>query len=95
MGALAANAAVAVAVLLTGLSLLLAVVAAVSYRRIGHGRLLGIAGAFAGFAVMGAWFSQDFWQRRGELAASWDALAWLAVGDLAIVLLLYLAVLKD
>ena len=95
MGALAANAAVAVAILLTGLAGLLAFVAVTAYRRIGHARLLGIAVAFLAFAGKGAWFVQDFWDRRGELASSWDALPWLATLDLGIVLAFYLAVLKD
>lgn len=91
----AANVAVAVAVLLTGLALLLATVAALSWRRIGHARLGWIALAFAAFAGKGAWLAADAWQRRGELAQGWDVVPWLAVVDLGIVLALYFAVLKD
>lgn len=95
MGALGANVAVAVAVLLCGLSLLLAIVAWTSWRRIGHGRLFWVGAAFAGFAAKGVWLILDSYGRRGELAAGWDGLAWLGVVDLAIVVMLYVAVLQD
>lgn len=94
MSALAANAAVAVAVLLCGISALLAVVGFLTYRRVGHGRLLWVAIAFAAFAIQGLVLARDFYVRRGELAQGWDALAWVALANLGIVLALYMAVLK-
>lgn len=95
MGALAANIAVAAAILLTGLACLLAGVAAVAHRRMGHGRFLWLAIAFAAFALKGAWLTWALYQARGDVAAGWSPTASLAVVDLGIILALYLAVLKD
>ncbi len=94
MGALQANAAVAVGVLLTGLSLLLLVVGLTSYLRVRNTKLLWVSAAFLGFAGQGLYFVQDAYARRGELALSLDAMPALAAVNLAIVVALYLAVLK-
>lgn len=95
MGALGANLAVAAAVLLAGLSLLLAFVAGSALRRIGHGRFLWLTVAFLAFAAKGGWLVWALYEARGDVAAGWNGLATLAVVDLGIVLALYLAVLKD
>ncbi len=94
MSAIHANLAVLVAVLLCGLSLLLAGVGVLTWRRVGSPKLGWVAGAFALFAVEGGFLVRDFYVRRLELAQQWDALPWLAVGNLAIVFALYMAVLK-
>lgn len=94
MGALQANVAVAVGVLLTGLSLLLFVVGAASYARVRNAKLLWVSLAFLGFAGQGVYFSVDAYARRGELARELDAMPVLAAVNLAIVVALYLAVLK-
>lgn len=94
MGALQANAAAAVAVALTGLSLLLLVIGLASYQRVRNAKLLWVSAAFAGFAAKGVYFTVDAYRRRGELAADLDAMPALAAADLAIVAALYLAVLK-
>lgn len=94
MGALEANLAVAVAVLLAGLSVLLAGVGILAYRRLRHSKLLWITLAFLGFAAEGVIFAWDAYERRGELARGWDAMPWLALLNLGIVMALYLAALK-
>ncbi len=94
MGGLQANLAVAVGVLLTGLSLLLLVVGLASYARVRNGKLLWVSLAFLGFAGQGLFFTLDAYARRGELAESLDAMPVLAAVNLAIVAALYLAVLK-
>lgn len=94
MGALAANIAVAVGILLAGLSILLMTVGLVSYFRVRHPRLLWVSLAFAAFAGQGVYVAFDAYNRRGELAQSWDALPAVAAVNLGIVLALYLAVLK-
>jgi len=94
MGALQANVAVAVGVALTGLSLLLLVIGLASYQRVRNARLLWVSAAFVGFAAKGLYFTADAYRRRGELAAGLDAMTALAAVDLAIVVALYLAVLK-
>lgn len=94
-GAWAANVAVGAAVVLAGISLLLAVVAAVSYARLRHGRLLWVGAAFTGFAAEGCALAWWAYARRADLAAGGSPeLLWLAVLNLGIVLALYLAVLK-
>ncbi len=94
MSAIHANLAVLVAVLLCGLSLLLAAIGTLTWRRVGSGKLGWVAAAFALFALEGGFLIRDFVQRRLELSQSWDALPWLALGNLAIVFALYMAVLK-
>lgn len=95
MGAVWANVAVGAAVLLAGVSLLLAVVGVVSYLRIGHKRLLWVAAAFVGFLVQGVLLASVLYRDRGAVAAGQaDVLPWLAVLNLGIVAALYLAVLK-
>ncbi len=94
MGALQANLAVAVGVLLTGLSALLLAVGLVSYSRVRNLKLLWVSAAFLGFAGQGVFFARDAYLRRGELAESLDAIPALAAVNLAIVVALYFAVLK-
>lgn len=94
MSALQANLAVAVAILLAGVSLLLAFVGFLTWRRIGHAKLAWVTLAFLLFAGQGAYLARDAYVRRGELAAGWDALPWIALVNLLIVSCLYLAVLK-
>ncbi len=94
MSALHANLAVLVAVLLCGLSLLLAGIGVLTWRRVGSPKLAWVAAAFAVFALEGGFLVRDFYQRRLELSQQWDALPWLALGNLVIVLALYMAVLK-
>lgn len=94
MSALLANLAVAVALLLLGLSLLLAAVGLMTWRRVGHGKLGWVTLAFALFAAQGAYLTRDAYQRRGDLAQGWDVLPYFASVNLLIVLALYLAVLK-
>lgn len=94
MSALQANLAVAVALLLLGLSLLLAFVGLLTWRRLGHGKLGWVTLAFALFAGQGAYLLRDAYIRRAELAQEWDVLPYLALTNLLIVLALYLAVLK-
>lgn len=94
MGALAANVAVGVAILLAGLSLLLMVVGLVSYARMRHPRLIWVTVAFAAFAAQGLYLAWDAFHRRADLAQQWDALPTLAAVNLGIVIALYLAVLK-
>lgn len=91
-----ANVAVGAAILLAGISLLLAVVGFVSFGRLRHGRLLWVGFAFLGFAAEGAalaWYAYD---GRSELVAAtgWPQLLVLSLLNLGIVVALYLAVLK-
>ncbi len=89
MGAVEANVAVGAAVLLAGLSLLLAVVGLIAYRRVRHGRLLWIAVAFAGFFAQGVLLTIQAFEERGE--TGWPTMTLL---NLAIVGALYVAVLR-
>ncbi len=95
MGELLANAAVASGILLAGLSILLMVVGLISYSRVRHARLLGVAIAFGLFAAQGIYFAWDSYQRRAEIADGWGPLPTLSLMNLGIVLVLYLAVLKS
>jgi len=96
MSTLLANLAVAVGVLLVGISMLLLVVGLVSYARLRDRRLLWVSVAFAGFLAQGMWLSIDLYHRRGAIATDgWDTLPALAAVDLGIVLSLYVAVLKQ
>ncbi len=89
-----ANAAILVAILLCGLSGLLAVVGYISWRRVGHNKLAWVAFAFTLFSLQGAYLIRDFYLRRGEIAGGWDALPSVALVNLLIVIALYMAVLK-
>lgn len=85
-----ANLAVGSAVLLAGVSLILAVVGFLAYRRVQHGRLAWIALAFLGFTFQGVYLAWTAYQERGEI----DSFPVLPVLNLLIVVALYLAVLK-
>ncbi len=89
MGAIEANIAVGAGVLLAGLSLLLASVGLLAYRRLGHTRLLWISLAFLGFLVQGILFTVEAVQNRGD--QGWPTMTLL---NLAIVGALYIAVLR-
>ena len=89
-----ANLAVAAAVVLTGISVLLLAVGAVSYARLRHGRLLGICVAFLVMAVQGVVLAVLSYRQRGAIADGELALPGLSAMNLAIVLALYVAVLK-
>lgn len=96
MSAILANVAVGAAVLLTGVSLLLALLGALSWRRVRHARLLWITLAFAMFAAKGAFLAERAYDARGELDAAGlsGLLPVVVLADLAIVLALYLAAWK-
>lgn len=95
MSVLGANAAVLVGVLLAGFSALLAVVGCLTWRRVGHSRLGWVTLAFGVFFVEGIALTRDAYLRRGDIASNgWDALPLLALGNLVVVLALYMAVLK-
>ncbi len=95
MSALAANAAVLVGVLLAGFSALLTIVGILTWRRVGHPRLAWVSLAFLVFTIEGVALTRDAYLRRGTIAeAGWDALPMLALGNLVVVLALYMAVLK-
>lgn len=89
------NVAVGAAVLLAGVSLLLAVVGFLSFLRVRHARLLWIALAFVGFLVQGLLMAWNAYLARAELAGTGgvQSLA-LPIVDLVTVLLLYVAVMK-
>lgn len=95
MGVLAANAAVAAGILLAGISFLLFVVGLVAWRRVRHGRLLWVALAFLALCAQGVLLALDAYRRRADIAAGspGQALLFPLLG-LAVVLCLYLAVLK-
>lgn len=96
MSAHLANLAVGAAVLLTGVSLLLTLLGAISWRRVRHARLLWITLAFAAFSAKGAYLAQHAYDARGELAAAGldGFLPVVVLADLAIVIMLYLAAWK-
>ncbi len=89
MGALEANIAVGAAVLLAGLSLLLATVGLLAYRRVGHIRLLWISLAFVGFLAQGVLLTIEAVENRAD--QGWPTMTLL---NLAIVGALYVAVLR-
>jgi hypothetical protein len=91
MSAWQANAAVGAGVLLAGIALLLAVVGLLSWRRVGHGRLLWVAVAFVGLAAQGGYLA---WLAYGRRAALPTELLVLPALGLGVALALYLAVLK-
>lgn len=94
MSALAANVAVASAIVLSGVSLLLLAVGAVSYARLRHLRLLWVCLAFLFMTAQGVYLAVLAYQERAAIAAGDASLAILAFVNLGIVLALYLAVLK-
>lgn len=94
MSALAANLAVASAILLTGLSMLLMAVGLVSYLRLRHSRLLWVTLGFLGMAAQGLYLSVLAYQDRAAIAAGDQAITTLAIVNLVIVFALYLAVVK-
>lgn len=90
-----ADAAVGAAVLLAGVSLSLAVLGFLAWRRMGAGRLGLVALAFLGFAVEGVILARDAYLQRAAIAADEVAQPLLLPGlNLLIVLCLYVAVLK-
>lgn len=95
MGVLAANAAVAAGILLAGIAFLLCVTGLVAWRRVGHGRLLWVALAFLGLCAQGVLLAVQSYRDRAAIAAAppGEALLFPLLG-LAVVLCLYLAVLK-
>ncbi len=95
MSVLGANAAVLVGILLCGFSAILAGVGFLTWRRVGHARLGWVTLAFVVFAIEGVALARDAYLRRGDIAThGWDALPMLALGNLVVVLALYMAVLK-
>ena len=95
MGTLAANAAVAAGILLAGISLLLFTVGLIAFARLRHGRLLWVSFAFLGLCAQGVLLTLESYADRATIAtqAPGQALLFPMLG-LAIVLCLYLAVLK-
>lgn len=90
-----ANVAVGAAILLAGLGLLLSLVAGLSFKRLGSARLLWVALAFLGLAVQGVYLAVLAYTRRADVAAGTAGeFPILAVANLVVVFLLYLAVLK-
>ncbi|MES2154323.1 MAG: hypothetical protein V4510_04230 [bacterium] len=90
-----ANVAVAAAILLAGLSTLLMVLGLVAFARVRSSKLLMIALAFAAFAAQGVYLAWLAYERRADVASgSAGEFPVLAVSSLAIVVLLYMAVLK-
>lgn len=94
MSAFAANAAVAAAIVLSGLSLALLAIGLVSYFRLRHGRLLWVCAAFLVMAAQGLYLAVLAFRNRADVAAGDLSIGGLAVVNLGIVLALYLAVLK-
>lgn len=94
MSALAANLAVASAVVLSGLSLLLLAVGLVSYARLRHGRLMWVCIAFLVMAGQGLYLTLLAYQDRAAIAAGDASITTLTFVNLGIVIALYLAVLK-
>jgi hypothetical protein len=95
MATWSADLAVAAGILLGGVALLLAILGLVSFARLRATRLLFVSAAFLGFAGQGAYLAWLAYERRADLAAGTAGeFPILAVANLAIVLLLYLAVLK-
>ncbi|MHB8634252.1 MAG: hypothetical protein ACYDBQ_09875 [Thermoplasmatota archaeon] len=95
MGAALANAAVGAGVLLAGVALILAVVGVLSWRRIGHGRLLWVSLAFVGFVAEGCYLAYASYVDRAAIAASPSLQPLLLPAlNVAIVLCLYVAVLR-
>lgn len=94
MSAFGANAAVAGAVVLSGVSLLLLAIGVVSYTRLRHGRLLWVCVAFLVMALQGVYLTVLSYKDRAAIAGGDWSLAALTAVNLGIVIALYLAVLK-
>ena len=94
MSDVTANAAIAGAVILSGISLLLLAIGVISYTRLRHGRLLWICIAFLVMAVQGAVLTFLTYGDRGAIADGDLSLPGLTAVNLGIVLALYFAVLK-
>lgn len=89
MGAITANAAVAIGVLVAGVATVLAVVGAVAYSRIRHTRLLWVSIAFGLFAAQGAVLIG-----QAATAGADASFPWIGLLSLAILAALYVAVLR-
>ena len=95
MGELAANAAVAAGILLAGISFMLFVTGLIAWRRVGHARLLWVALAFLALCAQGIALAWVAYRDRAAIAAQQPGAALLfPLLGLAVVLCLYLAVLK-
>lgn len=96
MSELAANLAVAAAVLATGVALALFVLASLSWRRLGATRLLWVAAGFLVLAVQAGYVALQAYVQRGLIADAGLGTfpATVALLDLALVATLYLAVWK-
>lgn len=95
MSELSANLAVGAGILLAGVAVILMLLGLISYSRLRHARLLWVAVAFLGFALEGAYLAWMAYDRRLDVAAGTAGeFPILAFGNLAIVIALYLAVLK-
>jgi hypothetical protein len=93
MSDLIANLAVAAAVLLTGVSLTLAVLGWLAARRIKHPRLYWVALAFLAFAGKGGYLVLLAYRERAAIAAAGmgELIPLVTLIDLGIVLALYFA----
>lgn len=94
MGFLAANATVAVGVVLVGVALLLAITGFLAWRRVGHARLAWVTLAFLALMATAIVLSLQAYARRGEEYGLTDALPLLLVCNLVTTVSLYLGVLK-
>lgn len=89
MSALTANVAVAVGILVAAIGLLLAFIAFLAFRRLGHWRMVWLAVAFLGFTAQGVLLLLEAWQDRAD--AGWPVMGLVSLG---ILTALYVAVLK-
>lgn len=94
MAAFLAQFAITCAILLAGISLILLVVASFSYARLKGARLLAIAVAFALSLVQGILLIRLAYTERGAIADGAASIPLLAAVSLAMVMAIYLAVLK-
>jgi hypothetical protein len=95
MAAWTADLAVGASILLVGLSLSLAVLGFLAWRRLRAARLGLVALAFLALAVEGAVLANDAYANRAAIAAGDVANPLLLPGlNLLVVVLLYLSVLK-
>ncbi len=97
MSELAANVAMAAAVLAAGVALALFVIALLSWRRIGGSRLAWVAAAFLVLTAQAAYVGVQAYRERGAIAEAGLASfpATVAVLDLLLVAALYLSVWKQ
>jgi hypothetical protein len=75
---------------IAGFAVLLMVVALAAWRRVGGGKMLGLAGAFALFAVKGLWAAAGL---LGTASAPAEPLPLLAL-DFGVLLLLYIGTVR-